>query len=372
MTVKLNQVPPMDEVWKVGNTFYLVRFVPNTQPPIPLVWEVSAADVKALGITKPTRTISAADFWRTGALKMGDSRELLNTTEDPMDVILSNYETEVRVKPWLADPEIMALWVGAALEGRSITTAEMQGTDWWRSHSAEERQWLSLNAADPTTADRLIADNRLRVADLFQQAGIDNASLDLINLIADKWSQGSWSEIYATNQVRLLADPLLTGTRDVLLADFREGLDSTRLQEDDVRGLIERWLGPAYTQNWSQDNIDVWASRFREDPDARLELEDILKRHRQALFPGYENPNLTYEDIAAPWRGVWTQIWGQTPDETDPLFTQIVRLNDLASATKLLRTEGLEQGNATVVNNAVGAVGRSFGGSVRRADPAIR
>ena len=371
MTVKYNQVPPMDEVWKVGNIFYLVRFVPNTHPPIPLVWEVSAADIKALGITKPTRTISAADFWRTGALKMGDSRELLNTTEDPMDVILSNYETEVKVKPWLADPEMMALWVGAALEGRSISDAEMQGTEWWRSHTATERQWLFLNASDPATADRLIADNRLRVADLFQQAGVDNASLDLINLVADNWTQGLWTEVHAINQIRMLADPLLTGTLDPLLADFRDGLDSTRENEDVVRDMIARWLGPAYGENWSQENIDVWASRLREDPDAQLELEDILKRHRQALFPGYENENLTYEDIAAPWRGVWNQIWGQAPDETDPLFTRIVRLNDLASATKLLRQEGLKQGNATVANSLISDIGQAFGGSVRRADPAI-
>ncbi len=372
MTVQLNQVPPMDEVWKVGNIFYLVRFVFNTQPPIPLVWKVSGADVQALGIGRPTRTISATTFARSGALAMGDSRELLNTTEDPVKVIQSNYDTEVRVKPWLADPDMMALWVGAALEGRSMSDAEMQGTEWWRTHSATERQWLALNASDPTTADRLVVDNRLRVADLFGQAGIDDASLDLMNLIADNWTQGLWTEVYATNQLRLLADPLLTGTVDPMIADFRDGLDSTRENEDVVRDMISNWLGPAYSQNWSQNHIDVWASRLREDPDAQLELEDILKRHRLALFPDYENPNLSYEDIAAPWRGVWSQIWGQQPDETDPLFTQIVRLNDLASATALLRDEGLTQGNATVVNNAVGAVGRSFGGSVRRADPAIR
>ncbi len=372
MTVQLNQVPLMDEVWKVGNTFYLVRFVLNTQPPIPLVWQVSPADVKALGITRPTRTLSAATFAKSGALPMGNSRELLNTTEDPVKVIQSNYDTEVKVKPWLADPEIMALWVGAALEGRSITTAEMQGTEWWRSHSVEERQWLALNASDPTTADRLIADNRLRVADLFQQAGVDNASLDLVNLIADNWTSGVWTQVHAVNQIRLLADPLLTGTLDPLLSDFRDGLDSTRENEDVVRNMIARWLGPAYGENWTQDNIDVWASRLREDPDARLELEDILKRHRQALFPGYENANLSYEDIAAPWRGVWNQVWGQAPDETDPLFTQIVRLNDLASATTLLRQKGLEQGNATVANSLISDIGQAFGGSVRRADPAIR
>ncbi len=193
MTVQLNQVPLMDEVWKVGNTFYLVRFVLNTDPPIPLVWEVSAADVAALGIGRPTRTLSAATFASSGALPMGDSRELLNTTDDPVAVIQSNYDTEIKVKPWLADADMMAIWMAAALEDRPISAAEMQGTEWWRTHSATERQWLTLNASDPVTADNLIADNRLRVADLFQQAGVDNASLDLINLVADNWTSGVWT-----------------------------------------------------------------------------------------------------------------------------------------------------------------------------------
>ena len=90
------------------------------------------------------------------------------------------YETEVRVKPWLADPEILSLWLGAALEGRSISDAEFQGTEWWRTHTDTERQWLALNASDPATADRLIRDNQMQVADLFAQAGISNASQDLI------------------------------------------------------------------------------------------------------------------------------------------------------------------------------------------------
>lgn len=371
MAIELNQTPPMDEVWKVGDVWYLVRFVPG-EPPIPIVWRVRADDVEALGIKKANRTLDQGEFNRTGALPMGDSRELLNTTEDPVDAIYSNYKTEVRVKPWLADPEILSLWMGAALEGRSISDAELQGTEWWRTHTEGERQWLSLNASDPATAQQVIADNRARVSDLLTQAGVDNASQDLITTIADSWTTGSWTETYAVNQIRLLADPHLDGDLDPTLRDFRDGLDPTRVGEEDVRQMIQTWLGPAHGANWNDEHIASWASRFREDPDARLELTEVLRRHRLALFPEYENENLTYEDIAAPWRGVWQQEWGGVADETDPLFSRIVRANDVSEARRLLRTEGLERGNNSVAQRLLSELGPAFGGQVRSADPAIR
>ncbi len=375
MAQDLNQVPPNLEVWQVGSQLYLVRRVTEfgVQPPIFLYWSVSEADKEALGITTIDHRFDTAEaFARTGALNWGDSRELVNTTEDPVDQILSVYETEVRVKPWLSDPEILSLWIGAALEGRSITDAELHGTQWWRTHTDTERQWLSLNASDPATADRLIADNRSAVASLLSSAGVDNATDFMIGSIADKWTTGAWSEVYATSQIRLLADPFLDGVLDPSLQPFRGGLDTTRVGEDDVTDMIQMWLGPAAAQGWSETNIGEWASRFRDDPDARIELEDALKRHRLALFPEYENPNLTYEDIAAPWRGVWSQIWGQTPDELDPLFSQIVRANDLATANQLLRSEGLKRNNETVTNSLLSDLDSSFGGQIRRADPAIR
>lgn len=367
--LQFNQIPPMDEVWRIGDTWYVVRYA--FQSRIPLIWAVSADDVQALGITSATRTFATwAEASKTGALFHGSSRELLNTKEDPVEAILSNYEREVRVKPWLADPEILAYWTAAALEGRSITESELQNTQWWRTHTQAERQWLSLNAADPATANRLIADNRMRVADLFSQAGVNNASQDLIDTVADFWTMGKWSEAYAVNQIRLLADPKLVGDLDPELASFRDGgLDTTRAGEADVRKMIETWLGPGSAGNWAEDHIKTWASRFREDPDARLEFEELLKRHRLALFPEYDNASLSYEDIAAPWRGVWSSVLGGAPDETDPLFTKIVRTNDLATAQSLLRKEGLKRGNRTVIDSFLSDINQAFGGTVRRSEP---
>lgn len=378
MAQDLHQVPPGAEVWEVEGRHFLVWFAPHTDPPVPLAWFVSSsADRQALGITTSDRKFKSwSQFYATGVLRHGDSREILNTTENPFNQILSNYEAEAKVKPWLADPEVMALWSAAAIEGRSITEAEMQGTEWWRTRTREERQWLTLNAADPATADRLIADNRLQVMDLFRQAGVDNASDELVRLVADNWTQGKWSEVYAVGQIRLLADPFAEGTIDSELKAFTEGLDSTRAREDEVKQMFEDWLGPAYTKHIGDNEISRWAGRLRNDPDAVQHLEDFLARQFRTFYnadgKAYgDDPTLRYSDVAPMWRNVFQQVWGQAPDETSDLFTNIIRTNDLATATRTLRQEGLKQGNAHVVNQALSAMSEAFGGGVRRSDPAV-
>lgn len=372
MAQTLNQVPPNLEVWVYGKQTYLVRLIPDTEPPIPIVWKVDPTELAALGVQGADRTFaSRGDFWSTGALLQGTSRELINTTVDPWESIKSNFATEAKVKPWLADPEILALWTASAYEGRTITEAELQGTEWWRTHTEAERQWISLNASDPQTANQFVGDQRTRVADLLAKAGIDNATTDLINTVADSWTTGQWSEAYALNQVRLLADPYLTGDLDPLLKGFQPGLDSTQAGTDAVRQLVNTWLGPAYAAQWSEDNIGSWASQLRENPDARTKLTEVLRGQRLALFPEYDNPNLTYEDIAAPWRNVWTQEWGSIADESDPLFARIVRANDITAAQQLLRTEGLAQNNTTVSQRLLSDLNGAFGGQIRRPDAAI-
>ena len=375
MPQDLHQVPPGAEVWEVEGRHFLVWYVPFTDPPVPLAWFVSSSEErKALGIdtNKIDRKFKSWDqFYATGVLRHGDTRELVNTRVHPWELLKQHYEQEVAIKPYLADPEILALWAAAMMEGREITEGELKTTNWWRTHSQAEREWLLLNASDPATADRLIRDNRLRVADLLRSSGVANASEALINLIADNWTQGKWTEVYALQQIRLLADPYAEGELDPELRGLTKGLDRTREGEDEVRQMIQRWLGPAYAANWTDQHIAEWAGRLRNDPDAKQELEDVLRKHRMALFPEYDNPNLTYEDIAAPWRGVVQQIWGQTADETDPLFMRIVRTNDLATAEQILRTEGLRRGIGTVVNDLVASATSAFGGGVQESHQAV-
>jgi hypothetical protein len=88
---------------------------------------------------------------------------------------------------------------------------------------------------------------------------------------------------------------------------------------------------------------------------------------KKGLYPGY-NDELTYEEIAAPWRGFTTNTWGGTVDETSSLFQDVVKSNDVAKATKLLYDAGLKDGGSDKIKNQVlsSMVGKFGAGGVRR------
>lgn len=136
--------------------------------------------------------------------------------------------------------------------------------------------------------------------------------------------------------------------------------------EEAVRQLVNEWLGPVFAAGWTQEQIGKWASKIRDSEGARDQLVDELRRQRVAMFPEYENDNLSYEDIASPWRAFWQQQWGETPDEMDPLFARLVKLNDAEAASQIMRDEGVDRGKGTVVDQGLKSMGKAFGDGVSR------
>ena len=373
MGQELNGLSGAPEIWLIDGKYYVIYFAPNTEPPSPMGWEVRS-DEELESFFGPTRdvkvdrTMSRETAEGAGLTMWGFSTELSNVGEHPWDVFVSEYETQAATRPWLLDPEMVLLSAQAFMEGRAVSLAELEQTNWWRTHTEQERDWLNIALADPSTADQRIAERRLAVADLLSRSGIDNAGPALVNYIADKLTMGLWAIEYADQQIRKLSDPFAAGTLDQGLVSLLEGvkLDTTQERVDDVKSMVARWLGPGISQGWTDDNYAQWAGQWRNNPDAEGELEQLLKQQRLALFPQYTNENLSYEDIAAPWRAEWQNMMGEIPDETDDLFRQFVALNDINKAQSLLRSEGLRRGNAQVTNDLIGSMSRSFGGQVRR------
>lgn len=371
----LFSIPGGGEIWKVGdNEWYAVYKVPGTGTP--LAWRIETdADLAAIfGPDKtptPTRTLHPLEFYASGSIGFGTSRLLANTSEHPFDVFVSNFETEARIRPWLRDEEILAVTTRALLEGRQVTDAELAGTNWWRTHTEGERQWLALVNRDPATADQQVKDHRDEVRRLLLSSGVADAPETLVSWLADRWTGGTWSQAYVYGQIAKIADPYAPGEIDEDLAPlltFVGELDTLSGNVSKVDALLNRWLGPVFAAGWTDSQKESWAGRLRNDPQAEEALTEELKRQRLSLFPEYENPELSYEDIAAPWRGVWTQAWGQQPDESDPLFARIVRGNDLGDAQRLLRAEGFGRGISTVEDEVLAGIGQSaLGQTVRGA-----
>jgi len=367
--VRFADLPGRPEVWQDSTTgeTYIMFPTPDVEPELPMLWKVSDPELLSAyfgdGAVTYDRIATTAQIEAGGAEFFGEVDEVVLRGENPFQGWASQFEREKEVLPWLSDPEVAALWASSYLEGRVPSDAELASTDWFMDKTQGEQQWISLQWSSPKTAEQLQGSNRLAVRTLMEQAGISGADESVINYIADQWTQGLWTDVDRNIQIGLLADPMKEGQRDQGLLDAMGGtsVDTTQDKVRFVEQEARRWLGPSFG-NWTEDQINSWAGKLRNDPDAADALQAELSRQRMSVMPGYTNPDLTYEDIATPWRNYVTNSWGQQPDETDGFFNSILQMNDAAEADVMLRNEGLTREVKKVEDDLVSSISNSFGG----------
>ena len=356
------------EIWYNATTdeWYLVYYVPNTN--IPLLYLADDEKMDALfpaggGSRAYDRLVTDQDIAEMGGIHAGTAEDPFG---DPYAAFIEMLEKEALIRPWLLDEDMLAILFEAALEERQVTEGELKSTRWWKTHTDEERAWLILIHSDPLTAAAKIDDLKITIRAQLEGLGMANPPDNLIDWLAQKRASGSWSEVTLNSQLRAISDPSSGISIDpelqAVIGD--DALDTTQLHEDRVRQEVLRWLGPVHGA-WTEAQIQEWAGILRNDPDGFEQLVTMLKGQRLAVFPEYDNENLTYEDIVGPWRGLWENAWGQPADELDPFFTEIVRLNDFGEANKLLREEGLNRGIDTVTTRLESSA-LSTGSTIRR------
>lgn len=362
------------EIWYNSDSgqYLVVYYIPDTEPPVPYYYTATEQEIKgAFGPQQDVvvdRHVTDSDLQSFGAVTWGQFEEINPDIEDPFADWANEVTAQAAVRPWLRDPEVLALIAEAMVEGRSVSDAELEQTTWWREHNDAERAWMLLYESDPQTAQQQLEANRLVVEDRLRDAGVDDPPEAVVDFITRQFTEGHWSDPYTIRQIEGLADPAADIEIDPELADILANPDvtinTTQENEQKVRDLVLRWLGPTYG-NWSPDQVAKWAGKLRNDPDGETQLVDMLRSQRLTLFSAYDNPALTYEDIAGPWKTVWMNEWGSEADETDPLFTDILAKNDLAYARSRLRKEGLKRNNATVVGQMLAGLNQVTGGQVR-------
>jgi hypothetical protein len=183
--------------------------------------------------------------------------------------------------------------------------------------------------------------------------------------IADAWLRGTDPVVGASEWERSLNQDqrqwLMLQGRDPQTARVR--LDQAR---ERVLGQAAEWLGPYYGA-WQDDEVERWAEYLASNADQGLvELTDHLREIRMAAFPDWTDPNTTYEQIARVGRQLFTQVWGESPDERDPLFLRVAGSRDHVASMEMLRKEGWDRGVGQVVQDAVSGLMRATGGQVRR------
>jgi hypothetical protein len=328
--------------------------------------------------TEITKSVTTEAWNKAGGLEVGDFEELDNPDADPLEEFYKRMREQAVLMPWLLDPEILALSAAAHLEGRSLREDELVQTEWWQTHSEGEREWLMLASSDPATALKLQEDNRIIALELMEKAGIDNAhelmvtvdgqEISLADYVADLSTRGTWTSTFLNRQITLLGNGDFEGI-DPLLQAALSGTEiplNTNVQRiSRVRELYNTWLGPLLGEA-SDTEVQDWARKLRDNPDGEDELKEFLKDQRMAMLPMYGNREVSYAAAAGPWRNLMAAKWGMTPDETDPFFLELVKLNDAVEAEKRLRQTGLDRGIEQVRSDFLRDITSSFGDQVVR------
>jgi hypothetical protein len=372
-----NNIPENGLLWNVNGQNYIVYEVPGANGelydgnPIYMAYEVKDNDLISAGILSPESSVPQPNatmdqaFFDSIAIVTGNTDQLSADIDNPFASFVETITEQSQVAPWITDPEMIALIAEAAVEGRTVSDAEWQTTNWYQTHNESEREWLRTYYEDPSTATQLTTDAQIAVANSLQAAGVSNAPEALINWVAGKYVSGEWSQTYTTEQISLFADPYATGKRDESFENYLSstaltGVDRTTEREREVRELYSKWLGPTLGKLTDQETAEI-AGRLRDDPDYQDQLVQSLKQSRLAAFSNYTNPELTYEDIARPWRNLTTSVWGQTADETQGWWQEMVKSNDFATAQNTLREKGLEQDITQVTQDATQALQQALG-----------
>ena len=374
--IDFNNVPKGSKLTEVDGKLYLMYAVPGqgqlyTGNTMYMAYEVVGNDVFAAGLltegaAAPTANYSMDKAFFDGvAIVAGNTNQIIGIEDDPFASFVETYSEEAQLRPWLLDPEFIALQAEAAIENRDISDTEWRLTNWYQTHNQAERAWMDLELSDPAEAARQLDDLEIFYENQLSSLGVSGVPDGLVQWISSKNISGQWSDTYTAEQLKLFSDPYKSGDRDAELQNLIStsgfgDVDRTAAREREVVELYRKWLGPTLG-SLTQDEVSEIAGRLRDDPDYEDALIQNLKQNRLAAFSNYTNPELTYEDIARPWRNLTTSVWGQTADETQGWWQEMVKTNDFAKAQETLRTKGLEQNVTQVTQDATQALQQALG-----------
>ena len=382
--IDLMAIPKGAEYWNYEGNIAIVYRIPGDPNATPLRYTSSEEDLIAIfgpiESEKITFTTPSDDDWNR-SLVFGNSVELydpsiIDPTRNPWESFVVAVEKQAAVRPWLKSEEMLYLLAESTLEGRTVTDAEWESTEWWRTHTQAEREWLLLaqqvnpDTGEVMTKDALqkVYDDRIQIKNAMVSEGIFNLSDDLVNWVSEKFTTGQWSGTYTDEQIKLLADPQLPGDIDAGMQNFIDNggvtFDTTRAGEQQVKDLVSQWWGPVFGANVKTSQIEEWAGMLRNDPNGQIKLIDKLKASRKSLFPEYDE-DLTYEEIASPWRGFVQNAWGKNVDDASDVVQEVIKLNDTVKANEYLFKKGLESNVAKPVQEALQSIGQAFGPSQR-------
>ena len=387
-TTVVTEPPPVEMIGRLNSQIwqdttgqkYLTFGIPGTN--MFIRYKASDDDLSSFFTTgmPGIRSISEDEEDWNNSLWLGGYNEIDGDIKlglsNPFDAMVDNFAKVKKVQPWMETDELYSLWLEGIVEDRPIADYEWQGTEWWQTHTQEQRDWLLTSQGQgvdnlPADAKAFLDNNRIRAAEILRQNGVSNADEvvnadgdSLVEFFATQLTTGNWTELTWARQAQGLGDPLAGIDRDNQLITWLEGtqelpVETTQAGYAQVKSLAQKWLGPNFAE-FENANLDEYAGILRNAESEAVGIamiEDKLKNIRKALFTTdlYEE-NLTYEDIASPWRNYSYQYLGERMDETSAEWLNILKANDQEKINTILTEYGLNNDNQTMFDKVTDGI----------------
>ena len=310
------------QLWELDGKTYVVFPVPDTdifiryevdQPTLDLYY--SSGREKPDVISKSVDDEEWVNSSFFGSLAEVDEDILLGD-KDPFTGLADKFDTAKKYRPWLEDDELYDIWLEAFIENRDIADEDVKTTEWWRTHTQEERDWLLLSQGQdlstlPADATAYLNNNIIKFRDMFKAAGVTNIE-DIVNTNGESFldwfsfnfTSGAWTELYTLDQLKAIADPSTGIEQDEAITTWMQGkaegvdVSTTKQFEAQVENLANEWLGPLYGV-LTDDQKSNYAAMIRNAESEEIGASNVidkLKGIRGTLFGDYDE-NLTYNEM---------------------------------------------------------------------------
>jgi len=177
-------------------------------------------------------------------------------------------------------------------------TATIQSSPWWNTHADTVRNLVQLQATDPATYDRNLANAR-----------------DLILLKGDQLGRGMNQQTVAALALRTLTEnaswddsrvtQLVTDNSQLRYGDTGAH-EGTAAQLYDHMTTVAQNYGVAYSQSW----LDGMVSNVQSGRDSLDGWENVMRARAKAAFPQFADQidaGMTVRDIADPYISTYAQ-----------------------------------------------------------------
>lgn len=217
-------------------------------------------------------------------------------------------------------PEIRDVLLDEARKGgdEQELLARLEGTQWWKDHSATTRNFLALKATDPAEAE---AEIQRKMADIRGSYGFDNLGSDVsLRAIAEAALTYGWNEQQIKDN--------LAGHQEYDLA--HTGLKTGSVNEVEAVKLQQmataEYFVPMDTQTAQKWAVDIYEGKQTEDS-----YREYLSNIAAARFPGLKEQGITPGMYMAPIVNTIANTLEIQPGDinlADPKYSAILSVQD--------------------------------------------